>query len=304
LKGTVRQRMAKLVQLFVNGLVTGSIIAISAIGLTLVYGILRIVNFAHGDYLTFGAFMAFSINVTLGANMIVATLFAMIATAFLGLGLEYVLWRPMRRKGAGVVSLFITSIGLALVLRDVVFLIWGAQGRRYNIDVFQVYRLGFLRLSLSQIVTIAISATAILLVAVMLARTRLGKAMRALSDNRSLASVAGIDVDRVTASTWFIGSALAGLGGVLIGLVQSSFEPNTGASLLLPIFAAVILGGVGNAYGALVGGLTLGVAMEVSTWSALGGGIDPIYKPVVAFVVLIVMLLLRPQGLFGIARVL
>ncbi|MDP9329636.1 MAG: branched-chain amino acid ABC transporter permease [Actinomycetota bacterium] len=296
--------MAELLQLVVNGLVTGSIIAISAIGLTLVYGILRIVNFAHGDYLTFGAYIAFTINVTLGANMIVATLFAMIATAFLGLGLEYVLWRPMRRKGAGVVSLFITSIGLALVLRDVNFLIWGAQGRRYNIDVFQVYRLGFLRLSLSQIVTIAISATAILLVAVMLARTRLGKAMRALSDNRSLASVAGIDVDRVTASTWFIGSALAGLGGVLIGLVQSSFEPNTGASLLLPIFAAVILGGVGNAYGALVGGLTLGVAMEVSTWSGLGGGIDPIYKPVVAFVVLIVMLLLRPQGLFGNARVL
>jgi neutral amino acid transport system permease protein len=296
--------MAKLLQLVVNGLVTGSIIAISAIGLTLVYGILRIVNFAHGDYLTFGAYMAFAANVTLGANMIVATLFAMVATAFLGLGLEYVLWRPMRRKGAGVVSLFITSIGLALVLRDVIFLIWGAQGRRYNIDVFQVYRFGFLRLSLSQIVTIGISATAILLVAVMLARTRLGKAMRALSDNRSLASVAGIDVDRVTASTWFIGSALAGLGGVLIGLVQSSFEPNTGASLLLPIFAAVILGGVGNAYGALVGGLTLGVAMEVSTWSALGGGIDPIYKPVVAFVVLIVMLLLRPQGLFGHARVL
>jgi branched-subunit amino acid ABC-type transport system permease component len=141
-------------------------------------------------------------------------------------------------------------------------------------------------------------------VALILARTRSGKAMRALSDDRYLASVAGIDVDRVTATTWALSSALAGLGGVLIGLVQSSFDPNTGFSLLLPIFAAVILGGVGNAYGALAGGLTLGVTMEVSTWSAIGGGIDPVYKPVVAFVVLIVMLMFRPQGLFGKARVL
>jgi neutral amino acid transport system permease protein len=296
--------MTELVQLVVNGLVTGSIIAISAIGLTLVYGILRIVNFAYGDYLTFGAYMALVANVTLGVNMLVAAAFAMLATGLLGLCLEYVLWRPMRRKGAGVVSLFITSIGLSLVLRDVIFLIWGAKGRRYTVDVFQVYRFGSLRFSLSQILTIAISATAIVLVALILARTRSGKAMRALSDDRNLASVAGIDVDRVTASTWALSSALAGLGGLLIGLVQSSFDPNTGFSLLLPIFAAVILGGVGNAYGALAGGLTLGVTMEVSTWSAIGGGIDPVYKPVVAFVVLIVMLMLRPQGLFGKARVL
>ena len=138
--------MAELLQLLVNGLVTGSIIAISAIGLTLVYGILGIVNFAQGDYLTFGAYMAFVANVTLGTNMVVATVFAMVATAAMGLTLEFILWRPMRRKGAGLVSLFITSIGLALVLRDVIFLIWGAQGRRYDIDVFQVYTLGSLRL--------------------------------------------------------------------------------------------------------------------------------------------------------------
>jgi len=301
----VRSRaMAQLVQLIVNGLVTGAIIAISAIGLTLVYGILKIVNFAHGEFLTIGAYLALVANVTWGQPMVVACLFAMAATAVLGVVLELILWRPMRRTGAGLVSLFITSIGLALVLRAAVFLIWGSQPRRYNVNVFQVYTIGSIRLSLSQIAAIAIAFVAIILVGLVLARTRWGKAMRALSDNRSLASVSGIDVDRVTAYTWALGAALAGLGGVLLGLVQNSFYPNTGFSLLLPIFAAVILGGVGSAYGALAGGLTLGLVMELSTWSALWGGLNGVYKPVVAFVALIAVLLLRPQGIFGRARLL
>jgi branched-subunit amino acid ABC-type transport system permease component len=211
----------------------------------------------------------------------------------------------MRRRGAGLVSLFITSIGLALVLRGGVFLIWGSQPRRFNVNPFQVYSfLGSIRLSLSQLVAIAIASIAIVLVGLALARTRWGKAMRALSDNRALASVSGIDVDRATAFTWMLGAGLAGLGGVLLGLVQNSFYPNTGFSILLPIFAAVILGGVGSAYGALAGGLMLGLAMELSTWTGFGGGLSGVYKPVVAFAVLIVALLLRPQGLFGKARLL
>jgi neutral amino acid transport system permease protein len=296
--------MAEFLQLLVNGLVTGSIIAISAVGLTFMFGIVGIVNFAYGDYLTFGAYAAFVANVTLGLPIVPAALVAMLATAALGLGLELVLWRPMRRRRAGTVTLFIISIGLALVLRDVILLIWGAQGRRYDVDVFQVYDLGFLRLSASQLVTIAIATPAIVLVGLMLARTRLGKAMRALADDRSLAAISGIDVDRVTMATWIVASSLAGLSGLLVGLVQSSFQPNTGFSLLLPIFAGVVLGGVGSAYGALVGGLVLGVAMELSTWDAVFGGLDPVYKPVVAFAALIIVLLIRPQGVFGKARLL
>jgi neutral amino acid transport system permease protein len=298
------EAMSQLTQLLVNGLVTGSIIAISAVGLTLIYGTLGIVNFAHGDYLTFGAYMAFVANVTLGVGIVPAAAFAMLATAVLGVALEFALWRPMRRRRAGTISLMITSIGLALVLRDVILLIWGSKGRRYNINVFQTYRFAGLHLSASQLATIAIATPAIVLVGVMLSRTMLGKSMRALSDDRSLAAVAGIDVDRVTTATWAVDAALAGLGGMLIGLVQSSFDPNTGASILLPIFAAVILGGVGSAYGALVSGLVLGVAMELSTWGVLFGGLNPVYKPVVAFATLIAALLLRPQGLFGKARVL
>ncbi len=296
--------MAEFAQLVVNGLVTGSIIAISAVGLTFMFGVLGIVNFAYGEYLTFGAYAAFVANVTLGLPIAVAALVGIAATAALGLALDFGLWSPMRRRRAGTVSLFIVTIGLSLVLRDVILLIWGASGKRYTVDVFQVYDLGIIRLSASQLVTIAIATPAIILVGLMLARTRLGKAMRAMADDRSLAAVAGVDVDRTTRATWIVSSGLAGLSGLLIGLVQSSFQPTTGFTLLLPIFAAVILGGVGSAYGALTGGLVLGVAMELSTWDGAFGGLDPVYKPVVAFTVLILALLLRPQGIFGKARLL
>jgi len=294
--------MSELFQLLANGLVTGSIISIGAIGLTLVYGILRIVNFAHGEYLTFGAFMAFLVNVTWGGHMVAAITFAIALTALLGVTLEFVLWRPMRNKGAGIISLFITSIGLALVVRHLIFMEWGGQPRRYDVNVFQVYDLGIFRLSLSQVVAIAVAFAAILLVGIMLARTRLGKSMRALSDNPELASVAGIDIDRVIVYTWILGAGLAGLGGVLQGLVQTSFNPNMGFTLLLPIFAAVILGGIGSAYGALAAGVLLGLVMELSTWDALAGGIRAVYKPAVAFALLILILLVRPQGVLGKAR--
>lgn len=294
--------MGELIQLFVNGLVAGSIIALGAVGLTLVYGILRIVNFAHGDYLTFGAYLALFATTAFGVGMVLGTAFAILAAAALAVVLEFVLWRPMRAKQAGVISLFITSIGLALVLRHALFWRFGAATTRFDVDVFQVYDLGLFRLSLSQIVAIGLGSVGIVLVGLFLARTRVGKAMRALSDDRSLASVAGIDVDRVTTYTWLLGGGLAGLAGVLQGLVQSAFEPNMGFTLLLPIFAAVILGGVGSAYGALAGGLTIGLAMELSTWSLLAGGVSHVYKLVVAFLLLILVLLFRPQGIFGRAR--
>lgn len=294
----------ELAQLLANGLVTGSIIALGAIGLSLVYGILKIVNFAHGDYLTFGAYMAFVVNITWNANLVLAVTFAIVAGALLGLSLEFALWRPLRNRGAGLISLFIVSIGLALVLRHALFLGWGARPRRYDVDVFQVFDLGIIRLARSQLIVIGVAFTAIILVGLMLARTKLGKSMRALSDNPQLASVAGIDIDRVTAYTWILGAGLAGLAGVLQGLVQNSFNPNMGFTLLLPIFAAILLGGIGSAYGALAGGLFLGIAMEVSTWDALAGGVRSVYKPAVAFTFLILVLLLRPQGVFGKARTL
>lgn len=296
--------MTELLQLGANGLVTGSIIAIGAVGVSLVYGILRIVNFAHGDYLVFGAYVALAVNVGWNGHIVLAAIAAIAATAVLAVGLEFALWRPLRRKGAGLFSLFIAAIGLALVLRHVVFLVGEARPRRYDVDVFQVHELGGVRLSQSQLIAVAIAFAAIVLVGLMLARTGLGKAMRALSDNRSLAAVAGIDVDRTVVLTWMLAGGLAGIAGLLQALILNAFTPNFGFLLLLPIFAAVVLGGIGSAYGALVGGVALGLAMEVSTWDALAGGAPAVYKPVVAFGVLIVVLLLRPQGVFGKARVL
>jgi branched-subunit amino acid ABC-type transport system permease component len=291
-------------QLVANGLVTGSLFAIAAVGVSLIYGILGLVNFAYGDVMMFGAFVAVLFNVTFGLTLVLAATVAMVATAGLSVALEGVLWRPLRRRRAGFMSLFLASIGLALVLRQAVFLVAGPQPRSYDIDPYTVYTLGSVRLSGAQAVAIVVAVAAILLVGLMLGATSLGRTMRAVADDRALAAVAGIDTGRVVLLTWIVTGLLAGLAGVLAGLVQYSFDPNFGFALLLPIFAAVILGGIGSAYGALLGGLLLGLVTELSTWEGLHGGVDPVYKPVVAFCVLIGVLLLRPQGLLGRERAL
>ena len=290
-------------QLLANGLVTGSVIAIAAVGVSLVYGILRLVNFAYGDFMAFGALAAYAFNGPLGLGMIPSTLLGMLATAVLSLVLDVALWRPLRARRAGFMSLFLASIGLALVLRQVLLLAYGPQPQTYKVDQYKVYVIGSVRLSQPQVITIVVAAAAIGVIGVLLARSTVGRTMRALADDRALAAIAGIDVGRVITYTWVISGLLAGLAGVLAGLVQSSFDPNFGFTLLLPVFAAVVLGGIGSAYGALAGGLVLGLAMELSTWPSLLGGVNPVYKPVVAFLVLAGALMVRPQGLFGRAKV-
>jgi neutral amino acid transport system permease protein len=283
-------------QLLANGLVTGAVYAIAAVGVSLVYGILRIVHFAYGDLMTFGAFVAVTCDTTLGAGMVAATAAAMIATAALSVGLDFALWRPLRARRANFMSLFLASIGLALVLRQGIFLVWGPQPRSFDVDPFKVYTLGSVRLSGAQAIAIVVAVVAIALVGLLLSSTTLGRTMRAV------AAVAGIDTGRVVLATWVLSGLLAALAGVLAGLVQSTFDPNFGFTLLLPVFAAVVLGGIGNPYGALAGGFLLGIVTELSTWDSFGGGVDPVYKPVVAFAVLILVLLARPQGLLGRAR--
>ena len=291
-------------QLVANGLVTGAVLAIAAVGVSLIYGILGLVNFAYGDVMTFGAFVAVLCNGRLGMGMVVAAVLAMVATAILSLSLEGVLWRPLRARRAGFMSLFLASIGLALVLRQAIFLVAGPQPRSYDVDPYKVYVLGSVRLSGAQAIAVTVAAAAIVAVALVLGTTSVGRTMRAVADDRALAAVAGIDTGRVIVLTWILCGLIAGLAGVLAALVQSSFDPNFGFSLLLPVFAAVLLGGIGSASGALLGGLVLGLATEVSTWAGFHGGVNPIYKPVVAFAVLIAVLLVRPQGLLGRARTL
>lgn len=196
------------------------------------------------------------------------------------------------------------TVGLALMLRDLIFLVAGAQIRQYGIDQTAVFDLGLVRISPGQVVAIAITIIIAPAVALLLSRTPIGKSMRAVADNRDLAAISGIDVDRIGTYVWLLAGALAGLGGVMLAVVQGTFDPNLGFQVLLLIFTTVVLGGIGSAYGALVAGLVLGLVMELSTWSIFLGGLEARFKPVLAFAVLIVLLLFRPQGLFGKARVL
>jgi neutral amino acid transport system permease protein len=278
------------------GLSTGSVYALGAVGLTLVYGILKLVNFAHGDFLTFGAFMAYLVNVTWGVPLVFGILFAMVMTALLGVLFERVMWAPMRAKRAGLLQLVLMSIGLAFLIRYGIQYVAGTEIRQLDVNNVATVQFLGLRIGRTQLIVIAIGFAVLLAVGVMLRYSLLGKQMRALADNLELAETAGIDTSRVVLYTWVFAGALAGLAGVLAGAV-TDVRPELGFALLLPIFAAVVLGGIGDAFGALAGGILLGLVIE---WSTLF--IDFRWKAAVGFGVLILALIVRPQGIFGRAR--
>jgi neutral amino acid transport system permease protein len=279
-----------------TGLSTGSVYALGAVGLTLVYGILKLVNFAHGDFLTFGAFMAYLMNVSWGVPLVFGVLFAMVMTALLGVLFERVMWGPMRARRAGLLQLVLMSIGLAFLIRYGIQYAWGTEIRQLDVNNVATVQFIGLRIGRTQLIVIAIGFAVLLAVGVMLKYSLLGKQMRALADNLELAETAGIDTSRVVLYTWIFAGALAGLAGVLAGAV-TDVRPELGFGLLLPIFAAVVLGGIGDAFGALAGGILLGLVIE---WSTLF--IDFRWKTAVGFAVLILALIVRPQGIFGRAR--
>lgn len=292
----------QLLQLIFNGLVTGSVFAVGAIGASLVWGVLRIGNFAHGDYMALGAFTAFVFNVLLGQNLVLSALAGIALTSIFAVIAHQLVLKPMR--GRGLTSVFIVTIGLAFLMRNSLFLIFGSGARSFSLNQADVYVVGSLRMSPGQLITIAAAILAIGFVAWLLSSTNIGRSMRAVAENSDLAAVTGVNTDRLATVTWLITGALAGLAGICMGLVQGTFDASFGAYTLFLIFTAVVLGGIGSAYGALGGGLALGLVMEVSTWDGFFGGLDPRYKLVLAFFVLILMLLLRPEGLFGKARLL
>jgi neutral amino acid transport system permease protein len=292
----------QLAQLTVNGLITGTILALTGVGATLVFGIRRIANFAHGEYLTFAAYVGLILNTAFGQNLVVAALGAMAATALLAVGLHFAVLRPL--SGRGLVATSLITVGLGLMIRDLIFIVAGPRIRKLAIDQTVVYDLGLIRISPGQAAAIGLTIVVAPAVALFLARTTVGKCMRAVADNRDLASVSGVDVERIGAYVWLLAGALCGIGGVMLAAVQGTFDPNLGFQILFLIFTTVVLGGIGSAYGALIGGFVLGLAMELSTWRGLFGGVEPRFKPVLAFLALIGLLLYRPQGLFGKARVL
>ena len=301
---------AEIVQTTVNGLASGSIFALGAIGLSLVYGILKLVNFAHGDFMTLGGYAAFVVVASAGLSLVVGIVAAMAIVAALGLLLEKGVWRPMRLRGAGIMQLLLMSLGLAFVLRNLIQFFWRGDRRDLLSDEGELLLLTFfdgaaispfdtwrvtddINLGYIKIMVMIGAGIALVAVALMLRFTTLGKTMRALSDSVELAEISGINTRRVITWTWVLAGSLAGLAGVFAA-VFTSLSPDTGWFLLLGIFAAVVLGGIGNAYGALIGGLALGLVQE---WSTMF--IEPTWKEAVGFGVLIIVLLIRPQGILG-----
>ncbi|MCX5493384.1 branched-chain amino acid ABC transporter permease [Kaistia dalseonensis] len=294
--------LQQLAQLTINGLITGTILGLTGVGLTLVFGIQRLANFAYGEYLTTAAYIAFIANVVFGLDLVSSALLAMAGGALLALLLHFLVLKPLR--GRGLVAMSLITVGLGMMLRNVIFLVAGPQIRSLDIDQTRVFDLGLIRISPGQALAIGIAIVVAPAVALFLSRTTIGKSMRAVADNRDLAAVTGIDVERIGTYVWLLAGALAGIGGVMLAIVQGTFNPNLGTQILFLIFTTIVLGGIGNAYGALIGGVVLGLVMELSTWEGFAGGLEPRFKSVLAFVVLILLLLYRPQGLFGKERVL
>jgi branched-chain amino acid transport system permease protein len=282
-------------RLGVQGIRFGLIIAMCAIGLSLIFGTTGMVNFAHGEMVTFGALVAFFFNVTVGWHLYVAAPLAILVAVLAGAGIDRGLWRPLRERGTSLIAMLVVSIGLSILLRYIFNFQFGGLTRTYAQFTLQRsgLEIGPVSIVPRDLIGMIISIVALLGVALFLLRTRIGKATRAVSDNRDLAESSGIDVNRVITFVWAAGAGLAALGGILQGLSeQVSWQ--MGFQLLLLMFAGVTLGGLGTAFGALVGSMVVGMVMELSTlW------IPSEFKTVTALAILIVILLVRPQGILG-----
>lgn len=292
--------MTDFVQLFFNGLVEGSIFGIAALGISLVYSVLRLVNFAAGDFLTLGAFTTFFLTTSTKLPLVVAVVLSMIFGVVLSLILEFILWRRLRKIRAGTLALFLVATGVAFIVRQSISLTFGSDSRKFDIDQIKSFVFLGAIIPQAQLVVLLCSSITITGIAIFIKKATIGKDMRAYSDNPSLAAVSGINVNKVIAATWIISGAFGTLAGVFQGTVQGQFTNAMGLDLLLSILAAVVLGTIGDAYGALIGGFVLGLVMELSTWHVFFGGIPYSYKPVVAFAVLVIVLLFKPEGIFGV----
>lgn len=279
-------------QLIFNGMAIGSVLALAAIGLTFTYGILKLSNFAHGDFMTLGAYLTWVANIN-GANISIAILLGAVGTIAAMLIAEFLLWKPMRERRADSTTLIIISIGLALFVRSGILLIWGSSNQAYALPVVQAVEIAGVRVPYYRIVVIVLAILAIAALHFLLQNSKIGKAMRAVADNIDLARVSGINVERVVLWTWVITGLLTAISGGMYGLI-TVVRPNMGWFLILPMFASVILGGIGNPYGAVAGALTIGVAQEISV-PFLGSQ----YKLGVALFLMLLILLIRPQGLFN-----
>lgn len=293
--GSARQ-LSRLLQLVANGIRFGLIIAMTAIGLSLVFATTGLINFAHGELVTFGAIVAWfwSSQPGIDIHLIPAGLVAVALTAVLSGGLELGLFRPLRRRKVGLFQLLIITIGLSLVIRHVLLIFFGGSQRPYSdYTISRAITVGPISMPPRDLVIMGLSVLLLVGVGLMLLHTKIGTAMRAVSDNRDLAEASGIDVQQVILFVWGLGGALAATGGIFFGSIIS-VDWLMGFQLLLLMFAGVILGGLGTAFGAMVGSLVVGIVTEVSTF-----WFSSELKFMWGLFVLIIVLLVRPQGILG-----
>ncbi len=279
----------------VSGIKSGLIIALAALGLSLIFGATGLTNFAHGELVTLGGIFTYMFDVTLGLGVIVGGILAVILCGAFGWAQDKALWQPLRNRGTGLIAMMIVSIGLGLALRSIYQYAIGS--RRVPLSQYTTQQrqdFGIVELAWKEVAIVVIAVVAIAVVCITLMKTRMGKAMRAVSDNPALSASSGMRVDSVIRTAWILGTALAGLAGVLFTLNQQlNFQ--MGFKLLLMVFAAVTLGGLGTIWGALFGGLVIGIMTELGPIF----GVPSSIKEVGALAILILILLIRPQGILG-----
>lgn len=297
-------------QILLEGLLAGAMIGLGAVGLTLTYSILRFANFAHGELLSWGAYLSLSLSLAIGVvsgaslapldpfsvsvALILAGLLAMALTAVLALAVDHLLFARLRRRGATAIIVVMASFGASMALRSLLEFFYTSKPAYYSRELQIAMPLpGGIRATPDQLLLIGLAFVAVIAVHLLLTRTDLGRAMRAVSENPALAGVVGIDTAKIVRAVWIIGGALACTAGTMSGLLVQ-IRPYMGFDLLLPLFAAVILGGIGSVPGAMLGGLLVGLceALAVQTIGAE-------WRAAVAFAVITAVLVLRPTGLFG-----
>jgi branched-subunit amino acid ABC-type transport system permease component len=275
------------------GLITSAVLAIAAVGFTLQFAVTDVLNLAFAAVMTAGAFIAYMVNQA-GAPIWLALLVAMVAGSLISVVLNYLVYSPFQRRGSAPITLVIVSLGMALIIEFSTAAVVGGISVSYTMNQGSTVKLGGMVLTTVQLIIIAISVVVMVGVYGLLRYTKLGKAMRATAANRTLARNCGIRAGQVIAITWALTGALSGLAGTVFAIDVGSFSPTSTDIFLILILAAVFLGGPGNAYGAMLGALVIGLATEVSA-----AYIQPDYKYVVAFVILLGMLAIRPAGLLG-----
>ena len=283
----------------IPGIVLGSIYALGAIGVSLVFGILRFANFAHGELMLIGAYITYSLIQFTGLHPLVVLPIAMLFTSLVALGIDHSFYKPFRASKSTIV--IVASFGIALMARSAVQIIWGVDQFSYSPGRIQMPMVFFdtLRISPKHIWIVSFTLVLMAITHVILSYTRAGKAMRAMSDSAELARLTGINTENVVKTTWVLGASLATAAGVFLGW-DSHLHSMMGFYMLLPMFAAAILGGIGQPYGAMVGGLIVGLAEELSAYPWIGENplLSPAYKAGVAFALMIIMLVWRPSGIF------